>query len=63
MVAFFFGFLMSGGILGWAIEMRAVWRAELRGGAWDASFRGEKRDARAALSVGRGVALLGWRRG
>jgi len=29
--------------------MRAVWRAELRGGAWDASFFGEKRDARAAL--------------
>jgi len=26
-----------------AIEMRAVWRAELRGGAWDASFCGEKR--------------------
>ena len=22
--------------------MRAVWRAELRGGAWDASFGGEK---------------------
>jgi len=29
--------------LGWAIEMRAVWRPELRGGAWDASFCGEKR--------------------
>jgi len=40
---FFFGFLMSGGILSWAIEMRAVWRAEPRGGAWDASFCGEKR--------------------
>jgi hypothetical protein len=25
-----------------AIEMRAVWRAELRGGAWDLSFCGEK---------------------
>jgi len=33
---------MSGGILSWAIEMRAVWRAELRGGAWDASFCGEE---------------------
>jgi hypothetical protein len=39
---FFFAYLMSGGILSWAIEMRAVWRAELRGGAWDASFCGEK---------------------
>ena len=29
--------------------MRAVWRAELRGGAWDLSFCGEKGDARAAL--------------
>jgi len=46
-----------------AIEMRAVWRAELRGGAWDASFCGEKRDVRAALSVGRGMVFLGWRRG
>jgi hypothetical protein len=26
-----------------AIEMRAVWRPELRGGAWDASFCGENR--------------------
>jgi hypothetical protein len=34
--------LMSGEILSWAIEMRAVWRAELRGGSWDASFCGEK---------------------
>ena len=25
-----------------AIQMRAVWRAELRGGAWDASFCGEE---------------------
>jgi len=32
---------MSGGIFSWAIEMRAVWRAELRGGAWDASFGGK----------------------
>ena len=58
-----FGFLVGGGILGWAIEMRAVWRAELRGGAWDLSFCGEKGDDRAALSMGRGVAFLGWRRG
>ena len=29
--------------------MRAVWRAELRDGAWDASFCGGKRDARAVL--------------
>jgi len=50
-----FGSLVGGGILGWAIEMRAVWRAELRGGAWDASFCGEKRDARAALYGERGV--------
>ena len=28
--------------MSWAIEMRAVWRAELRGGAWEASFYGEK---------------------
>jgi hypothetical protein len=46
---FFFAYLMSGGILSWAIEMRAVWRVELRGGAWDAFFCREKRDARAAL--------------
>ena len=39
---FFFGFLMSGEILSWAIEMGAAWRDELRGGAWDASFCGEK---------------------
>ena len=45
-----------------AIEMRAVWRAELRGGAWDASFGG-KRGMPEPLSMGRGVALLGWRRG
>ena len=32
-VAFFFGSLMSEGILGWAIEMRAAWRADLRGEA------------------------------
>jgi hypothetical protein len=25
-----------------AIQMRAVWRAELRGGAWDLSFCGEQ---------------------
>ena len=37
-----FGSLVGGGILRWAIEMRAVWRAELRGGAWDLSFCGEK---------------------
>jgi len=37
---FFFAYLMSGGILRWAIEMRAVWRPELRGGAWDLSFCG-----------------------
>jgi hypothetical protein len=40
---------VGGGILRWAIEMRVVWRAELRGGAWDLSFCGEKRDARATL--------------
>jgi hypothetical protein len=44
-----FGFLVGGGILSWAIEMRAVWRVELRGGAWDASFGGRRGDARAAL--------------
>jgi hypothetical protein len=32
---------MSGGILSWVIERRAVWRVELRGGAWDASFGGK----------------------
>jgi hypothetical protein len=32
---------MGGGILSWAIQMRAAWRAELRGGAWDASFGGK----------------------
>jgi len=32
-----------------AIQMRAVWRAELRGGAWDASFGGKRGDTRAAL--------------
>jgi len=37
------GFLMSGGNLRWAIEMRAVWWPELRDGAWDLSFCGEKR--------------------
>jgi hypothetical protein len=37
---FFFAYLMSGGILSWAIEMRAVWRVELRGGVWDLSFCG-----------------------
>jgi len=45
---------MSGGILRWAVEMRAVWRAEPKGGAWDLSFCGEKRDARAALYGERG---------
>jgi len=60
---FFFGFLMSGEILSWAIEMGAAWRDELRGGAWDASFCGEKGNARAAFSMGRGVVFLGWRRG
>ena len=29
--------------MGWAIEMRAVWRAELRGGAWDLSLGREGR--------------------
>ena len=28
--------------MSWAIEMRAVWRVELRGRAWDLSFCGEK---------------------
>ena len=28
--------------MGWAIEMRVVRRAELRGGAWDVSFCGEE---------------------
>jgi len=37
-----FAYLVSGGILRWAIEMRAAWRAELRGGARDLSFCGEK---------------------
>ena len=38
---FFFAYLMRAeGFLSWAIEMRAVWRVELRGGAWDASFGG-----------------------
>jgi hypothetical protein len=45
MVEFFFGSLMSGGILSWAIERRTVWRPELRGGAWDASFYREEGDA------------------
>ena len=58
-----FGSLMSGGIFSWAIEMRAVWRAELRGGAWDASFGGRRGDARAAFSMERGMVFLGWRRG
>jgi len=31
------------------IGLRAVWRAEIRGGAWDASFGGKREDARAAL--------------
>ena len=55
------GFLMSGGILSWAIEMRAVWRAELRGGAWGLSFCGEGMPE--AFSMERGMVLLGWRRG
>jgi len=61
---------MSGEILSWAIEMRAVWRAELRGGAWGLSFCGEKRDDRAAFCMERAVfcreravVFLGWRRG
>ena len=37
-----FGSLVGGGILRWAIEMRAVWRPELRGGAWDSSICGGK---------------------
>ena len=43
------GFWWVEGFSGWAIEMRAAWRPELRGGAWDLSFCGEKGDARAAL--------------
>ena len=27
--------------MSWAIQMRAVWRAELKGGAWDLSLGGE----------------------
>jgi len=54
---------MIGGILGWAIEMRAVWRPELRGGAWDASFCGEEGGMLEPLSMGRAVVFLGWRRG
>jgi len=33
---------MSGEILSWAIEMRAVWRAEPKDEAWDLSFCGEE---------------------
>jgi len=45
-----------------AIEMRAVWRAELRGGAWGLSFCG-RGGMPEPLFMGRGMVLLGWQRG